>query len=445
MNSIIRALLARWPLIAVSTIACLIGGLWVVMTSAPRYQGHARVVLDYIRPDPVTGAVVTAKMLDAHLSSQLRMLRDQSVARKAAEVMGWMDSPDVLAAYAARPASDTRDYASWVASILIPRINARMVEGSNIMEISYFGESEETSRVAAEALRIAYMESNIQARQEASRSSAERIQEKISRVRTELAELEKMQAKVEQESGIVLDARGIDSATTQIRQLVGEPQGRPFLDESIVSPTQGRIVQIDAEIARLSKSLGPNNPNLSALIAQRERLRVQALGEGSVATQRTAAIQAAARASVAQFEALKARVLEVREPALRLRLLQDQINAREAEFRQLTETLVELRGLQTVNVSTTISIGEAYAEPRPVFPNKWLILGGTGALGFLLGAILACLSELLDRRIRTPRHLESASGAAILAEIPDGRSRPRCGLRGRRKGTRKFVLDTAPA
>jgi succinoglycan biosynthesis transport protein ExoP len=419
MNSIIRALLARWPLIAVSTIACLLGGLWVATTSAPRYQGHARVVLDYIRPDPVTGEVVTSKMLDAYLASQIRMLRDQSVAGNAAELMGWMDSPDVLAAYAARPASDTRDFASWVGSILIPRIGARMIDDSNIMEISYFGESEEISRVAAEALRTAYVESNIQARQEAARSSAERIQESIARVRTELAELESMQAGIEQQSGITLGARGLDSATNQLRELVAGPQRPVILGDSTVSPTQGQIIQLDAEIARLSKSLGPNNPNLKALLAQREWLRVQALSEGSLEGARSTAIQAAARASTAQFEALKAQVFEAREPALRLRLLQDQINAREAEFRHLTETLVALRGLQTVNVSTKTPIGEAYAEPTPVFPNDGLILGGTGALGFVLGSILACLAELLGRRIRTPRHLEAASGVVILAQIPD--------------------------
>jgi succinoglycan biosynthesis transport protein ExoP len=434
MNSVLRALAARWPIIAVTTLACLLGGLWVTTTSAPRYQGNARVVLDYIRPDPVTGAVISSKMLDAYLMSQLRMLRDQQVAAPAAEILGWMDAPDVLAAYAARPASDTRDFAGWVSAILIPRIGARMVEGSNIMEISYNGESEELSRVAADALRTAYIQSNIRATQDASRASAETIQASIERVRKELAELEAQQNRIENETGVALGARGTDAASNSLRLMAKRPEAPVILRESAPTSTGAQLLQIEGAINRATQILGPNNPELLRLMRQREALRVQLAGEGATLQSKSAAIVAASRASAAQFEQLKSQALSAREPAVRLRLLQDQINNRLEEFRQLTETLVMLRGLQTNSLSSISPVGEAYAEPKPVYPNPPLILGGSGVLGLALGAILACLSELMGRRIRTPRHLEMASGVAILAEVPKFKRPARRGVHRARSG-----------
>jgi succinoglycan biosynthesis transport protein ExoP len=425
MNSILRALAARWLLIVVSTAACLVGGLWVATTSAPRYQGNARVVLDYIRPDPVTGAVVSSKMLEAYLTSQLRMLRDQQVAVPAAEILGWMDSPDVLAAYASRPASDTRDLAAWVSGILIPRIGARMVEESNILEISYNGESEELSRAAADALRTAYIQSSIQAQQESSRASAEKIQASIERVRKELAELETMQSKVEAETGVALTHKGMDEASAALRLMAKRPDGPVVLREPAPTLSRAQLAELEVTISRALQSQGPNNPDLLRLQRQRDTLRTQVENEGLSGASRSAAMIASNRASAALFESLKSQVLATREPALRLRLLQDQINGRQEEFRQLTETMIQLRSMQTATVSSISPIGEAYAEPKPVFPNTILILGGSGAIGMVLGGILACLSELMGRRVRTRKHLEAAAGSAMLIELPDlSKARP---------------------
>jgi succinoglycan biosynthesis transport protein ExoP len=436
MNSILRALAARWPLILITTLACLLGGLWVVTTSQPRYQGSARVILDYIKPDPVTGEVVSWKMLDAYLGSQLRLLRDQQVAAPAAELLGWFDNPDVLAAYAARPASDTRDINAWVSSILIPRIGARMVEGSNIMEISYSGESETESMAAAEALRTAYIQSSIKGRQDASRLSAEKIQARIGEVRKELAALQTDKMNLQNETGVVLVARGIDEASNQLRLMTKRPDGPLVLRDSGGSPPSSvQLAQLEAVIARASQNLGPNNPDLIQLLRKREALRTQVATESLNAGSKAAAIMAASQASAARYESLKREALAAREPALRLKLVQDQIEGRQAEFLDLTEAMVALRSMQTSTVSTISPMGAAYAQPKPVFPNPGLIFGGTGVLGLILGSILACLSELMGRRVRTQAHLETAAGAAMLIEIPD--LKPQRGRRLLRRRARK--------
>jgi uncharacterized protein involved in exopolysaccharide biosynthesis len=383
------------------------------------------VVLDYIQPDPITGEVVAWKALDEYLSSQIRLLRDPQVAVPAAEILGWLDDPDVLAAYSARPSSDTRDLGAWVSAILIPRIGVRLVDESNILEITYNGESAELSRLAADAIRTAYVQSNIRARQDAARQSAEKVQVNIDRVRIELAELGSLQASIERETGVVLTRAGMDEASNSLRLMTKRPEAPIMPRERAATPTVARLARLEAEIAQASGSLGSNNPVLTNMLRAREVLRAQVTAEGSSAESRESAVGARSLYSAALYESLKARVLETREPAMRLRLLQDEIYARQEEFRLLTETMVALRGVQTTTLTSISPSGEAYSKPRPVFPNLALIFGGTGAIGLALGSVLACLAELLGRRVRTRRHLEAASGVAVLIEIPSLRPRSR--------------------
>ena len=97
MASILYALWGRRLVILTTFLACLLGGVIVIVISAPRYQATARVVLDYIRPDRDTGVVVPSKMLDVYINSQIRLIRDQEVAGPAVEALGWLDDPDVQA------------------------------------------------------------------------------------------------------------------------------------------------------------------------------------------------------------------------------------------------------------------------------------------------------------------------------------------------------------
>ena len=79
MKAIRRAIWGRWLIVAISVAACLVGGLTVIVTSPPRYKGTARVVLDYIRPDPATGAVLPSKMLDAYITTQIGLIRPETM------------------------------------------------------------------------------------------------------------------------------------------------------------------------------------------------------------------------------------------------------------------------------------------------------------------------------------------------------------------------------
>lgn len=60
---------ARRVLILGATVGCLVGALIVCAILPPRWQSTARVMLDDLKPDPVTGQTIT--MLGPYVATQI--------------------------------------------------------------------------------------------------------------------------------------------------------------------------------------------------------------------------------------------------------------------------------------------------------------------------------------------------------------------------------------
>lgn len=441
MTSILRAIRGNWLVVVICTAASLIGGLVVMTTSQPRYQGTARVILDYIRPDPTTGQIVPSKMIDAYVGSQIRMVRDYQVAAPAAEALGWMDSPDFQIAYAQRPPTDTRDFAAWISAPIIARTSVRMVDGSNIMEISYQADSPEAAVAVAEALRQAYISAGVRARQTSAGTAAENLTRQIERVRTELASLESDLARAEDQTGIMIGDNGRDEEAAKLRNLARRGADIVAPQDQAATPSEIMLRQLELEMAQEAVGLGPNNPRLLELSRRREVLRAQVAAERA-ALASAKPVQDSLQRSSELLERQKERVLSLREPLTRLRLQQDEVNHKREELRQLTESLANMRALAGSTTTTTTAVGVATPSPRPVFPNPWLILIGSTVLGLAVGGMAACLAELMGRRVRVERHLEQATNRPVIAVIPDmRRSGPKRAARLRQHAVSPKALE----
>ncbi len=437
MAAIWRTLLGRWWIVLISVTACLFGGLVVVVISVPRYEGSARVVLEYIRPDPTTGSVLPSKMLDAYIASQIKLIRDIQVTGPAVEAMGWLDSPDVQESYAARDPRDTRDIQTWLAAQVSGSAGARMVEGSNIMEILYVGSSPELTEAVVDALRASYVQADVSAKRTAATAAADRLQVRLTMERAALVELERLQNRYEDETGLTMNASGRDEEGAKLEGFLRR-DALPVLTRAgrtaaTVSPTAMLLRQVDDEIARTSNSLGVNNPGL--ILLRQRRIGLQALLNTELSRTDSSAMTSEInqRALSDMIEAQKTRVLAVREPTLRLRLMQDEINQKRTSLGLMSESLAQNRQLAATTTSQVRTVGLAEAKPEPVFPNKQLILGGSAGLGLALGCLLAFFVELMGRRLRAATDLEMATGVPVLGTVPDVRR-----LKGprRRRGVR---------
>jgi polysaccharide biosynthesis transport protein len=444
VKAILRALWGRRLVVIISVIASLIGGVVVMLTSQPRYQGSARVVLDYIRPDPNTGAVLPSKMLDAYIASQISLLRDFQVSGPAVEAMGFLDNPDVQAAYYANPPPDGRDLHQWIAAQVGAATGGRMVEDSNILEIIYIASSPELAEAVVDALRASYIESSAAQTRKAAESQSEFLAARIESAKASLASLVAMQNRYEDETGLRMGETGRDEESAKLEQLLRRDRA-PVLEDS-GRLTAGTILlrQLDAEIAEASTVLGVNNPQLLAMRQRRIALQAQAEAEGARVGSSAKIAEASDRANAAMVEQQMAKVLAAREPTLRLRLMQDEINRQRDQINKMTEGLVRSRTLAGADTTNTTPIGPPSSKKKPVFPNKPLILGGSAGLGLIAGCLLALFIELMGRRIRAVTDLEASTGVPVLGAIPDYARKPKSRGRARRAGPPPATPVEAP-
>lgn len=423
LSWIFGLLWARKLIILTATAACLLGGIAVVIVAPPRYLATARVTLDFLKRDPITGAYLSTRQAEAYVMSQLQRVTDYQVAVPTVDALGWLDHPDIAAEYASRTAGDRRQYPVWVADRLLATASARMVPESNIMLIEYRAETPELAVTVVEAMRQAYVDANVQDRRLAAASRADELAKRIPLLQAKLLEAERVRTDYSRETGIFLTDNAIDPDQQRLQRMATS-------SDAVVLPTPERLTEAalelaaaDAAIAQAAQSMGPNNPRLGQMRRQRDLLAMRVDAERANRSSSASVLLAEAQAREQRVQSQTEKVLGQRDQVLQLRLYHDEVSRYRKLLNDHQETLADLRQLANTNNAGVTPVGVAQADPTPVFPNPALILGGTGVLGLLMGAFLGLLVELMHRRIRSAHDLELAADVPILGAVPFVRPR----------------------
>src|ERR1700761_2038056 len=155
-----RILWARKFLILAATFFCLAGGIIATMIIAPRWKAEAHVYLNLLKPDPVTGEILGAAAR-TYVATQIKLIDDYGVTGLAVDKLGWTSDPQLIDQYQRRPQSDTRDFRRWLAQTISDRTKADLMDGSNILDITYTGPDPDSAKAAANAVMQAYIDTSV--------------------------------------------------------------------------------------------------------------------------------------------------------------------------------------------------------------------------------------------------------------------------------------------
>jgi uncharacterized protein involved in exopolysaccharide biosynthesis len=432
-----RIIWARRLIIAGMTVLMTAIMVGVVLLVPPKYEADTRVMLEVLKPDPVTGQVMATSFLRAYVKTQIELVQDYQVAKNVVDALHWDKDKKLLKAYRNRPASDDRDFNRWAAQTVIDGTKAQVIEGSNIMEIDYRNSNPDTAKAVADALRNAYIANTLQSRQEAARRNADWYDAQAEKAKASLFEAESHKSDFERQSGILLaddkldlDQQRLAALSAQASQVVAVPSASQ-IGAAATAQSAAALAQMDAELLQISKVLGPNHPQLLELRRRRELLAKQVEDERAQSAQLINPAAIAARAAQSMLEAQKSKVLAEREKVERLRLLQDDVNIRREEYNKAAARAAALRQEAEVADAGVTPLGAAVTPQTPVFPQPLILIpvgiGGGGLLGFGLALVL----ELFGRRIRSSEDLRDAAHAPVLAVVTRPHTRTGLHLRDR--------------
>jgi uncharacterized protein involved in exopolysaccharide biosynthesis len=438
-----RIVWARRIIIALTTAMMTVVMTAVVLFVPPTYEADTRVMLEVLKPDPVTGQVMATAFLRAYVKTQIELVQDSQVARNVVDALHWDKDKKLLRAYRDRAASDDRDFNRWAAQMVIDGTKANVIEGSNIMEINYRNSNPDRAKAVADALRNAYIATTLQSRQEAARRNADWYDAQAEKAKSALFEAETHKSAFERDNNILLadDKVDLDSArlaalSAQASQASLQPSV-PQAGAAANPQSAAALAQLDAELLQASKVLGPNHPQLIELRRRRELLAKQVDDERAQSAQIVNPGAIAARTAQSMLEQQKAKVLAQRDKVERLRLLQDDVNMRRDEYNKAAARAAELRQEAEVADAGVTPLGAAVTPQTPIFPQPLIMIPVGVAGGAMLGLALALVLELFGRRIRSSEDLRDATRAPVLAIVTRPHTRTGLHLRDR---LRRWVL-----
>ncbi|HZZ69120.1 MAG TPA: hypothetical protein VFE18_13185 [Phenylobacterium sp.] len=433
-----RIIWARRSIILASMVSTFVLAGIVLLFIPAHYKAESRVMLDVIKPDPVTGQVMATTFLRAYTKTQIELVQDYQVARHVVDDLKWANDPELVAKYHDRKKSDDRDFNRWAAQRVIDGTKAELIEGSNILEISYTGYSPEKAKQVADAVRKAYMDSSLQARQEAARRNADWYEAQAAKAKADLLQAETAEAAYERENGVLLQDNKVDVDSARLAALVSQGTAPPIAPTTVGSTPSGvALGQLDAEIAQAKKTLGPNHPQLQEMEKRRQVLAQQADQERKALLATAGAVQGASRVTEGLVEAQKSKVMANREKVEKLRLLQDDVDLRSDQYNKAAARAAELRQEADVAETEVTPLGNAVTPQKPAWPNVPLVLAGSIVAGAGLGVVVGIFLELIGRKVRSADDLRNAADAPVLAIVENPRA-AKTGWFGRLRGAIKL-------
>lgn len=402
LTQFLRILWARKLLILGTTLFCLAGGLTAIMIVPSRWKGQADVYLNLLKPDPVTGEMVGMSSR-SYVATQMKLITDYTVTGLAVDKLGWLSDPEFIRQYQRRSQSDTIDFRRWLSQIVASGTRADILDGSNILGITYTGSNPEVAKAIANAVRQSYLDVSVAFKRSDANKNADWFAQQAAQLKNELIAAQTAVANFERENDIVMqdDRTDIDSARLAALATQGDVAGAG-------GSLEAQIAQADAQIRQAQETLGPNHPQLQALRAQRASL-ASLMSQG--------ATRSAGSSSSSRVAAAKAAVMGNRDKLARMRILQSDVLAKQEQYSKAVSREADFRQQAAIVDAGVSALGAAYVPQTPAYPNKPLIVGGSLGLGLAFGVLIALLTELLDRRVRSPEDLTAALGLPVLAII----------------------------
>jgi uncharacterized protein involved in exopolysaccharide biosynthesis len=444
INRLFQILLARRNFILICLVSCIVGVVVVTAIIPPIWQASARVILNTLKPDPVTGEMVAPNggAATSYESTQLSLITDYAVLGKVVDSLGWLSDPNLIEQYQHRSSKDRRDFRSWAAGILKDNTTAKPVRDSTMLEITYSSSNPVQAKIIADAIEKAYVETTLAFRTQEAAHNADWYEGELKKLKTKLDDALTAEAAYERANGVVManDKMDVDSARLQSMASAGAPLVMPPAMVESTKTSEMDLAQVNAQIAAASRTLGPNNPQMQEMTRRRSGLEALVAKDEAAARAAMAAAAAGSGNTDRQIAAEKSRVIAQSDKVGHLQTLQQDVDQRRTDYQTAAEKFAVYRAQADQDTPQTLTPLPAEIPKSPLFPNWPLAIGGSVVLGLLIGCLGALLMELLNRRVRAPEDLDDDLQIPVIGIIgaPDHRAaaRPSLGARLRRPGAR---------
>ena len=436
----LRILFARRWIILGSMLTISVVAIGIASRLPERYPAKARIILDVIKADPVTGQVLANQFVRGYTRTQTELIKDYRVAGDVVDRAELTKKPALIAEWQ-KATGGTGDFRRYLAQKIIDHTDAGMVEGSNILEISYESPNPDVARNIVGLIRDAYVDAALRYRTDSAGRTAEWYRTQADKAQAALTAAESAKSNFERANGIVMGPGGAEAESAKLQGLqnalisarsasttqeyAAEQRGQ---SSGMVEQLKMQVATVDDQVQQAGERLGTSHPAYQALVQRRALLQRQLATEVASARAIGGSAAASTRKSIAELEASynaqKAKVLGMKDTLDKLGAFQREVDLRRSQYERAAARTADLKLQSDVSETGLVNLGAPVGSNVPSFPNMPLIsaLAIIGGLGF--GIVCAVIIELLGRRVRGTEDLVAAAHVPVLAVIGTGERAP---------------------
>ena len=335
------------------------------------------------------------------------------------------------------------DTTVWLAGILKRKLDVKPSRDSNVINIEFSGNEPGFVAAVANAFAQAYIDINLDLKIEPARQHADWFEDQVKYLRDKLEKAQQALSVYQQTSGIIATEERLDyeiaklnDLSTQLtlvqaqtsdsstkHKLGGSPETLAEVMQSpLINNIKADIARVEAKLHESSINLGRNHPQTTRNQAELTSLRNKLASETRhIHTSIGTSYEVGKRKEKELLEAMeihKKRLLELNKQRDQISVLQRDVEAAKRNFESVNLRSAQTR-LESNSVQTNISrLNPAAVPQEPSRPRIWFNLIVAAFLGTLLGAGVALMLELINRRVRSVTDLAEAIEVPVLEVIP---------------------------
>lgn len=444
LSQLLSILWARRRLI-IGTVAAALLLAWVAWLAVPRkYEATTTVVINARANDPLTGAAPNLPSTTAVIATQMDVIGSRAVALQVTDQLK-LPTDD---ATAESMGLDARSRESW-ATELLGNLTVKPVADSNVVRIKYQDKDPEFAARVANAFAESYMQTTLNLRLDPAKRQSAWFEEQLTRLRGVVEESRRRLSEYQREHGIVAttermdvenarleelstqlleaqrkaqenDARSRQSAQAMGRDKVGEvPE---IVSNPLLQSLKADLVRAEGKLAELSERYGRNHPQFIAANAEVESVRQKI---GAETSRVRGSLEQSSQVSQRQVADLQRAYDQQKQHILELTRQRDEISVQDREVQNAQaaydaalQRASQLR-LESQLDETSVAVLDAASPPNaPAGIGFVLATALSLVFGSLLGAALALMLEMIDRRVRNGDELVHVAGLEVLGEVP---------------------------
>ena len=432
---VLSALRARLGVAAVVLAATLLAAAALSLALPKSYRASAALLVDATREEQsLSNVLLPPRERVGYMQTQMDILGSERVALKVVRDLKLAERPALRAAHERAGGPEAGAIGPWLAEALLRRLKVEASQ-SNVIRLSFSAADPDHAAEVVNGFARAYIDTMLELRVEPTRQAALWFDEQLKGLRANFEEAQARLTQYHRQQGIISADERLDVENTRLTELstqlvkaqeqLMELRARERLPDppagARVQALQADLARAEAKLQELAPHYGPRHPQMLRQEAEVGSLRAQlreavAEARAGVALARRQGEQREAQLGAA-LAAQRARLLELKEGRNELAVLTRDVESAqrtyETAMQRAVVSQVESRASQT-NVAL---LSPAVAPSEPTHPRLGLNLALALVLGAMLGAGLAVLLEMLDRRVHAPADLQIGMDVPLLGVL----------------------------